>query len=144
MHDSEEAPQLISRPLNDIERARRARDVAEIERVLAARLELYERWNEEQQRLNVHAKQALVRLLEMTLQGMRDEQSAICRDFLLGLWDGQAYPFNLGRLRRLEIDHWLDCMAVLQLQQSMPVPLHRLVQNGEQLWQQLRRSRVGA
>ena len=50
-------------------------------------------------------------------------------------------PYRPGRL---EIDYWLDCMEVLHLQQSMPVPLHRLVQNGEQLWQQLRRSRVGA
>ena len=139
MHDREEP----HRPLNDIERARRARDAAEVERALAARKARYERWTQEQQRLNTQAKAALVRLLEMTLQETRDEQSAICRDFLLGLWDGQAYPFNLGRLRRLEIDYWLDCMAVLQLQQSMPVPLHRLVQNGEQLWQQLRRSRVG-
>lgn len=141
MSDEEAVPLPIKRPANDIERARRAREEAEIERALEARMAQYEFWRSERQATIPQTQQALVRLLQAALYGTGDGQSEICRDFLLGLWDGQEHPFNLSRLRRLEIDQWQDCMAVLQLQQYSLSPVHLCIKDGERIWQRLKVSR---
>ncbi|MCQ4345966.1 hypothetical protein NGA35_00690 [Pseudomonas stutzeri] len=138
MSDEDAVPLPIKRPANDIERARRAREEAEIEHALAARMAHYERWRAEQHSMLPKAQEALARLLDAALHGTGDGQSEICRDFLLGLWNGQEHLFNLSRLRRLEIDQWQDCMAVLQLYQCSHSPLHLTIQNGEHIWQQLK------
>lgn len=125
---------------NDIERARRAREEAEIECALEARMAQYEFWRS-QQRSEVPLKQqALVRLLQSALHGTGEGHSEICRDFLLGLWDGQEHPFDLSRLQRLEIEQWQDCMAVLRLQQYSLSPIHLSIEDGERLWQRLKLS----
>lgn len=141
MSDDGEFPLPIKRPANDIERARRAREEAEIERALEARMAQYEFWRSEQRTVIPQAQQALVRLLQAALHGSGDGHSEICRDFLLGLWDGQEHPFNLSRLRRLEIEQWQDCMAVLQLQQYSLSPIHLCIKDGESIWQRLKVSR---
>lgn len=131
-------PLPIKRPANDIERARRAREEAEIERVIAARMARHERWNAQQSAQVPQAQEALVRLLQAALHGTGDGQSEICRDFLLALWKGQEHPFNLSKLQRLEIEQWQDCMAVLQLHQFSLSPIHLAIQDGEQIWQRLK------
>lgn len=131
-------PRPLHHSLNDIERARRAREETEIERALAARMAHYDRWNAEQSAQVPKAQLALSRLLNAALHGTGDGQSEICRDFLLGLCSGHEYPFDLARLRRLEIEQWQDCMAVLQLHQYSMSPLHLAIQDGEQIWQRLR------
>lgn len=141
MRDDGVVPLLIKRPANDIERARRARDEAEIERALEARMAQYESWRSQQRSQVPLAQKALVRLLHAALQGGGDGQSEVCRDFLLGLWDGQAHPFNLSRLRRLEIEQWQDCMSVLQLQQYSLSPVHLCIKDGERIWQHLKGGR---
>lgn len=138
MTDRRAPPLPIKRPTNDIERARRAREETEIERALAARMALHERWNAEQSALVPKAQQALARLLEIALHGTGDGQSEICRAFLLGLCSGEDYPFDLARLRRLELEQWQDCMAVLQLHQYSLSPIHLAIQDGERLWQYLK------
>lgn len=144
MSDEGAVPLPIKRPANDIERARRAREEAEIEHALAARMARYERWWSEQETMLPRAQEALARLLDAALHGTGDGQSEICRDFLLGLWKGRDHPFNLSMLRRLEIEQWQDCMAVLQLYQCSHSPLYLAIQNGEQIWQQLKiRGRAG-
>ncbi|MNY52874.1 hypothetical protein D3C86_1885840 [compost metagenome] len=84
------------------------------------------------------ALEALVRLLDTALHGTGDEQKNICRKFLLALCGRQEPLFNLSRLRRLDIDRWEDCMAVLRLYQYIACPIHRLIEDGEQVWQQLK------
>ncbi len=138
MSDESAVPLPIKRPANDIERARRAREETEIEHAIAARMARYERWWSEQKTILPQAQEALARLLDAALHGTGDGQSEICRDFLLGLRNGQEHLFNLSRLRRLEIDQWQDCMAVLQLYQCSQAPLHLNIQDGERIWQQLR------
>lgn len=141
MQDDGVVPLPIKRPANDIERARRARDEAEIEHALEARMAQYEVWRSQQHTQVPQAQKALVRLLQAALRGTGDGQSEVCRDFLLGLWNGQEHPFNLSRLRRLEIDQWQDCMSVLQLQQYSLSPVHLCVQDGERIWQHLKSGR---
>lgn len=141
MRNDDAVPLPIKRPANDIERARRARDEAEIERAIEARMAQYESWRSQQRSQIPYAQQALVRVLHAALQGSGDSQSEVCRDFLLGLWNGQEHPFNLSRLRRLEIEQWQDCMTVLQLQQYSLSPIHLCIQDGERIWQHLRGNR---
>jgi len=140
MSDATAVPLSIQRPVNDIARARRSRDAAEIEQALEARMLRYEDWCSEQRTMIPLAQEALARLLRAALHGTGDGQSEICRDFLLGLWKGQDHLFNLSRLRRLEIEQWQDCMAVLQLHQYSRSPLHLAIQDGERIWQQLKLS----
>ena len=142
MRNDDAVPLPIKRPANDIERARRARDDAEIERALEARMAQYESWRSQQRAQVPSAQKALVRLLHAALQGSGDGQSEVCRDFLLGLWDGQEHPFNLSRLRRLEIEQWQDCMSVLQLQQYSLSPIHLCIKDGERIWQYLKGGRT--
>lgn len=138
MSDASAIPLPIKHPTNDIARARRARDETEVEQALAARMARYEHWCSEQKAMIPHAQEALVRLLKAALYGTGDGQSEICRDFLLGLRNGQEHLFNLSRLRRLEIEQWQDCMAVLQLHHYSLSPLHLAIQDGERIWQQLK------
>ncbi|MNZ93600.1 hypothetical protein D3C78_1126750 [compost metagenome] len=128
----------FKRPENDIERARRAREEAEIEQAIAARMAQYERWYAEQSAMLPQALEALVRLLDAARNGAGDDQREICRHFLLGLSDGQKHTFDLTKLRRLDINLWQDCMAVLQLYQYTLCPIHLLIKDGYRLWQQLR------
>lgn len=138
MSDASAIPLPAKHPTNDIARARRVRDESEIEQALAARMALHEHWCSEQKAMIPQAQEALVRLLKAALHGTGDGQSEICRDFLLGLRNGQEHLFNLSRLRRLEIEQWQDCMAVLQLHQYSLSPLHLAIQDGERIWQQLK------
>ncbi|SFP22262.1 hypothetical protein SAMN05216229_10149 [Geopseudomonas sagittaria] len=138
MSDASAIPLPVKHPTNDIARARRVRDESEIEQALAARMALHEHWCSEQKAMIPQAQEALVRLLKAALHGTGDGQSEICRDFLLGLRNGQEHLFNLSRLRRLEIEQWQDCMAVLQLHQYSLSPLHLAIQDGERIWQQLK------
>ena len=138
MSDASAVALPIKHPTNDIARARRARDEAEVEQAIEARMARYEHWCSEQKAMIPQAQEALVRLLKAALHGTGDGQSEICRDFLLGLQSGQEYLFNLSRLRRLEIEQWQDCMAVLQLHHYSLSPLHLAIQDGERIWQQLK------
>lgn len=138
MDDGQATPLPIKRPANDIERARRAREETEIECALDARMARYERWRSEQKAVIPQAQAALLRLLKAALHGTGDGQGEICRDFLLGLWGEQKQPFDLARLRRLEIEQWQDCMAVLQLHQYSLSPIHLAIQDGERIWRLLK------
>lgn len=138
MSDESAVPLPIKHPTNDIARARRARDEAEVEQAIEARMARYEHWCSEQKAMIPQAQEALVRLLSAALHGTGDGQADICRDFLLGLRNGAEHLFNLSRLRHLEIDQWQDCMAVLQLHQYSLSPLHLAIQDGERIWQQLK------
>lgn len=129
-------PPPIKRPVIDIEHARRARDEAEIERAISARIERYELWYSKQKTMIPHALEALVRLLDTALHGNGDARH-ICRRFLLGLRDGRTHRFNMSKLRRLDIDHWQDCMAVLGLYKYSLYPLDHLIEDGERLWERL-------
>lgn len=68
----------------------------------------------ERERIEVSevGKPALARLIEVA---RRDTgQSGVCRRFLLGLYDGPGWPFDLTDLRRLDADLLKDALAVLR------------------------------
>ena len=128
----------VTQPANDIERARRTREEAEIERAISVRMTQHERWYAEQKAMLPKALEALVRLLDAALHGTGDRQREICRKFLLALCVRQEPLFNLSNLKYLDIERWEDCLAVLRLYHYTACPIHRLIEDGEQVWQQLK------
>jgi hypothetical protein len=58
-------------------------------------------------------------------------QANTVRSFLLGLYNGHRFPFNLTRLRGLDKSLFDDCMAVLTLDARATVKeVHRYLDNG--------------
>lgn len=79
---------------------------------------------------------ALKRLVPV---GINDTgQSRVIARFLLGLWNGQAYPFDLTELRGLDSELYADCLAVLQLDRLAEREVHEYIKGGWAIWEQLR------
>lgn len=58
--------------------------------------------------------------------------------FLLGLYNGTAYPFNLSRLRGLDLDLHRDCLALLRMDYQPVMEVHEYIKDGQELFQLLR------
>lgn len=57
--------------------------------------------------------------------------------FLLGLYNGEDFPFELTELRALDLSVFQDCMQVLLMDYSPELEVHERVENGGQIWQHL-------
>lgn len=79
---------------------------------------------------------ALRRLLDVAQNDTG--QSRICGRFLLGMYNGSAYPFNLIDLRCLDDALWQDCIAVLSMGQRPNEEVHHLIENGPAIWEALK------
>ncbi|MBC3871509.1 hypothetical protein HV832_13885 [Undibacterium oligocarboniphilum] len=94
-------------------------------------------------------EQRLQRLPEIRLEGeaalrrllpiaQRDTgQSGVIARFLLNMYNGDRFPFDLTDLRRLDYDVFDDCMAVLKMDFQPEKEVHRYFQNGGAIWEQL-------
>lgn len=79
---------------------------------------------------------ALERLLAVA---RRDTgQSRVCGRFLLGLYNGSFYRFNLNDLRGLDTALLDDCLAVLTMDARPIREVHQLIPNGEAVFRGLR------
>ncbi|NWB91632.1 DUF7673 family protein [Pseudomonas agarici] len=81
---------------------------------------------------------ALLRLIPVTQRNTG--QSAVVGRFLLGLYNGYDHPFNLTELRALDAGLFDDCIAVLRLDNSPEQEVHTYINNGDAIWQELRRN----
>jgi hypothetical protein len=79
---------------------------------------------------------AALRRLLPTAQG-KTEQGGVVASFLLGLYDGGRFPFDMTNFRRLDYRVLQDCMAVLQMDHSPTHPIHAYFPNGTKIWEQL-------
>lgn len=79
--------------------------------------------------------QALNRLLPVALD-FTDQGRAIGR-FLLGLYNGEDFPFDLTDLRGLDLALFEDCLAVLVMDYSPEVEVHERITHGSDVWQKL-------
>jgi hypothetical protein len=80
-------------------------------------------------------EQALRRLLEIA---QRD--SGQCRrvaGFLLSLYNGFRFKFDLTDLRGLDLEIYLDCMAVLAMDYTPQQEVHRYFDKGGEIWETL-------
>ncbi|WP_460104143.1 DUF7673 family protein [Pseudomonas sp. S2_D10] len=80
--------------------------------------------------------EALHRLMPAA-QGYSGQIGVIGR-FLLGLYNGQDYPFDMTELRRLDAALFDDCIAVLRLDHTTEREVHRYFENGDEIWEELR------
>lgn len=102
---------------------------AEVARMLA------EQQEDQRQRLKAGIP-ALDRLVEVA---RRDTgQSRVCGRFLLGLYNGGYYRFNLNDLRGLDTELLDDCLAVLRMDARPVREVHQLIEGGEAVFRSLR------
>ncbi|WKL67811.1 hypothetical protein Q1Z72_03825 [Pseudomonas qingdaonensis] len=88
--------------------------------------------------IRVKGIEALQRLVPVAL---RDSgQSRIVGRFLLSLYNGSAFPFALTDLRGLDSSLWDDCLAVLRLDRRPELEVHEYIENGDDIWSQLKRA----
>lgn len=91
---------------------------------------------ESQEAEKVQAEEAGMPALRRLLQvaGSDTGQARICGLFLLSLYDGARYPFNLRDMRGLDKSLHDDCLAVLQLDHAPDVEIHERVGDGQYTW----------
>ncbi|MCY1426092.1 hypothetical protein D9M71_419030 [compost metagenome] len=65
-------------------------------------------------------------------------QSEVCGRFLLGVYNGPFYRFDLTELRRLDNELLEDCLAVLRMDANPVKEVHRLIDDGDSVFRQLR------
>lgn len=59
--------------------------------------------------------------------------------FLLGLYNGYRFPFNLSELRGLDYEVMEDCLAVLRMDTSALQEVHLYFENGSAVFETLAR-----
>lgn len=80
---------------------------------------------------------ALRRLLPVALRDTG--QSGIVARVLLGLYNGQAYRFDLTELRGLDPNLFDDCLALLRMDYCPAQEVHEYVNDGDAIWKELAR-----
>lgn len=84
-------------------------------------------------------KDGLPSLRRLVNVAQRDTgQSSVCARFLLGLYDGSTYPFDLTELRRLDDALVEDCLRVLRMSSRPTDEIHNLVEHGHEIFDHLR------
>jgi hypothetical protein len=81
---------------------------------------------------------ALKRLLPIA-QGCTG-QSGVVALFLLGLYNGRDFPFDMTQLRRLDHNLVEDCLSLLRMDSNPEFEVHQYIENGQEIWQDLRRT----
>lgn len=79
---------------------------------------------------------ALDRLVKVALHDTG--QSQVCGRFLLGLYNGPRYLFDLTELRRLDNELVEDCLSVLRMDANPVKEVHQLIDNGDTIFRRLR------
>lgn len=64
-------------------------------------------------------------------------QSGVVAKFLLGIYNGKRFPFNLSELRRLDRSLFNQCMKVLAMDFQPEREIHEYVKNGSQVFEEL-------
>lgn len=80
---------------------------------------------------------ALQRLVPVAMNGTG--QSRVVGRFMLGLYNGRGYPFDLTELRLLDGELFDDCLAVLRLDNSPEREVHEWLKDGDKVFAELRR-----
>lgn len=96
-----------------------------------------DRLKEQERRTVDHANglQALQRLLPIA-QG-NSGQCRIVAAFLLGLYNGRRFPFDMNEFRSLDTAIFNDCLTVLRMDSCPQQEVHTYFENGSKIWEQL-------
>ncbi|SFP27732.1 hypothetical protein [Pseudomonas sp. NFPP28] len=79
--------------------------------------------------------QALNRLIPIALS--RTPAGNTVGHFLLGLYDGATFRFNLKHLHGLALSEFEDCIRVLEMDYMPEVEVHQRIDQGESVWKEL-------
>ena len=79
--------------------------------------------------------EALGRLLRVALRDTG--QSRVVARFLLSLYNGNRFPFDLTDFRRLDHGIFVDCMTVLQMDYTPAQEVHTYFKRGSEIWEQM-------
>lgn len=103
--------------------------------VMATRARERDERLKKQPALRLEGEAALRRLLPVA---QRDTgQSSVIARFLLNLYNGERFPFDLTDLRRLDFDLFEDCMAVLKMDFHPAKEVHLYFEKGGAIWEAL-------
>lgn len=89
----------------------------------------------ERPKVQEQGEKALKRLFAIACR-----DSGQCRHvaaFLLGLYNGQRFPFDLTDLRCLDHEIFEDCLAVLRMDWQPKQEVHRYIENGGERFEEL-------
>lgn len=78
---------------------------------------------------------ALSRLLPVALRDTG--QSSVVARFLLNLYNGYRFPFDMTDFRRLDHNLFVDCMTVLQMDYMPEHEVHEYFERGAAIWEQM-------
>ena len=97
--------------------------------------------NEHTARKEQH-KQALVKVIKMALDDCGGGR--VCRDFLLSLYNGRDYPFNMNDLRNLDGGLYAACITIMNIdcRPNPPFEIHEWFDNGSEVFDRLKASRA--
>lgn len=87
-------------------------------------------------------KQALTKVIKTALGDSGG--SRVCRDFLLSLYNGHAYPFKMNGLRNLDSGLYIACITIMNVD-CRPNPvleIHEWFDNGNEIFDRLKASRA--
>ncbi|MDH1293366.1 hypothetical protein N5C43_19140 [Comamonas terrigena] len=76
---------------------------------------------------------AIQRLLEIAHRGTG--QSRIAARFLLNLYNGDRFPFDLTDFRCLDPDIFKDCLVVLLMDYRPKCQVHVYIKDGQRIWE---------
>lgn len=106
-------------------------------KVIDAHRKEIEAWRESLPKIRLEGAAALGRL--MPLAERDTGQSSVVARFLLNLYNGSRFPFDMTDLRRLDLSIFEDCMAVLQMDYSPEWEVHRYFEDGGNRFEKLAR-----
>ena len=86
--------------------------------------------------------ESLETVMKMALDGCG--ASRVCRDFLLSLYNGYAFPFNMNDLRNLGHSLYADIITIMEMdcRPNFPKEIHRWLKNGEHYFDILKERRA--
>lgn len=85
--------------------------------------------------IRLEGEAALRRLLPIA-QGDTGQSGVVAR-FLLNLYNGNRFPFDMTDFRRLDYEVFDDCMAVLKMDSQPAKEVHNYFENGGKIWEQM-------
>lgn len=88
--------------------------------------------------IQAEGEAALARLFKLASQSDTG-QAGVLAAFLLGLYNGRRFRFDLTDLRRLDAALHEDCMAVLRMDASPRQEVHQYFENGSWAFEQMAR-----
>ncbi len=86
-------------------------------------------------KVRVAGAEALTRLLPVALRDTG--QSRVIARFLLNLYNGNRFPFDLADFRRHDHSLLVDCMTVLHMDYMPEQEVHRYFEHGGEIWEQM-------